>query len=146
MKQVVSWLQELKQLRLEKDFSDPPDLESYKHGYVDGFNEGVKAQKSCDDTVNRQALIDAHYDYCNNHPEASFYTWSLELMEEAPPVTSKQRTGEWVRTDLTDIIDGKRISWVKWNCSECGVEKKIGWAKDVKFCPNCGAKMNEGSE
>ena len=47
MKQVASWLKELKRLRAEKDFSDPPDLESYKKGYVDGFNEGVKTKEPC---------------------------------------------------------------------------------------------------
>ena len=41
----ISSIQELKRLRAEKDFSDPPDLESYKHGFVDGFNEGYKARE-----------------------------------------------------------------------------------------------------
>lgn len=64
---------------------------------------------------------------------------------DALPTIEERKTGKWIRTDKTDIVDGKHINWVKWNCSECGVEKKIGWAKGVKFCPNCGAKM-EGTQ
>lgn len=67
------------------------------------------------------------------------YEMAIKALEQ--PTIEPQRTGKWIRTDKTDIVDGKYINWMKWNCSECGVEKKIGWAKGVKFCPNCGADM-----
>lgn len=39
--------------------------------------------------IDVDALIEAHYDYCNkHHGEADvFYTWSLKLMKEAPTVS-----------------------------------------------------------
>lgn len=70
--------------------------------------------------------------------------WCRDALAEAlenAPIIEERRKGKWIRTDMTDIVDGKCINWVKWNCSECGVQKKIGWAKGVKFCPNCGALM-----
>ena len=38
------------------------------------------------DLISRDALIDAHYDYCNKHHDetAVFYGWSQRLMREAP--------------------------------------------------------------
>ena len=59
------------------------------------------------------------------------------------PIADRPK-GEWIRTDFEDCVDGEHIKWARWNCSECGVEKKIWWVKDVNFCPNCGADMRGG--
>ena len=66
----------------------------------------------------------------------------LEVMLNAQKAILADRPkGEWIRTDFEDCVDGEHIKWARWNCSECGVEKKIWWVKDVNFCPNCGADM-----
>jgi len=36
------------------------------------------------DCISRQAAIDAHYEYCNKHPDASFPVWSLKILEYLP--------------------------------------------------------------
>jgi hypothetical protein len=36
------------------------------------------------DLINRQAAIDAHYEYCNKHPDAGFPVWSLKILEDLP--------------------------------------------------------------
>lgn len=36
------------------------------------------------DCISRQAAIDAHYEYCNKHPDASFPVWSLKILENLP--------------------------------------------------------------
>ena len=37
-----------------------------------------------DDLISRQAAIDAHYEYCNKHPDAGFPVWSLKILEDLP--------------------------------------------------------------
>lgn len=37
-----------------------------------------------EDLISRADLIEAHYDACNNDPNKAFYTWSLQLMKDAP--------------------------------------------------------------
>lgn len=37
------------------------------------------------DSISRQAAIDAHYEYCNKHPDAGFPVWSLKILEDLPP-------------------------------------------------------------
>ena len=36
------------------------------------------------DCISRKAAIDAHYEYCNKHPDASFPVWSLKILEDLP--------------------------------------------------------------
>ena len=36
------------------------------------------------DPIDRQTAIDAHYEYCNKHPNASFPVWSLKILEDLP--------------------------------------------------------------
>lgn len=46
---------------------------------------------------------------------------------------------------VVDVAPVKHGHWIstKYKCSECGV---IVWGNDFNFCPNCGAKMDKGSE
>lgn len=65
---------------------------------------------------------------------------------------------EWPTADLLKLMERERVG--HWNiidecgnegyyCSECNKKVvKIGWSdtvKKIKYCPNCGAKM-EGTE
>lgn len=36
------------------------------------------------DPIDRQTAIDAHYEYCNKHPDAGFPVWSLKILENLP--------------------------------------------------------------
>lgn len=36
------------------------------------------------DLIRRQDAIDAHYEYCNKHPDAGFPVWSLKILENLP--------------------------------------------------------------
>ena len=47
------------------------------------------------DPIDRQTAIDAHYEYCNKHPDAGFPVWSLKILENLPsaqPETHEERT------------------------------------------------------
>ena len=46
--------------------------------------------------IDADALIDAHYDYCNEHSydeTAVFYTWSKRLIDSAPTIDA---VSEWI--------------------------------------------------
>ena len=36
------------------------------------------------DLIDRQLAIEAHYEYCNKHPDAGFPVWSLKILEDLP--------------------------------------------------------------
>lgn len=59
-------------------------------------------------------------------------------IEDAPTIEERKR-GEWVKS----IYHGDEFTWHQYHCSVCGVERKIGWFKDVFYCPNCGARMED---
>ena len=50
---------------------------------------------------------------------------------EAEPV----KHGRWIDTTVT-------VGWPKWSCSVCGGDGR----GDYKFCPWCGARMDEVKE
>ena len=93
------------------------------------------------DLISRKDAIDimnAKGDVALGTQKAVFYSAAhlLELMPavEAEPV----RRGKWER----------RTYWIgsfgenQMVCSECG--KKYGFHAPYNYCPNCGAKMEEG--
>lgn len=58
----------------------------------------------------------------------------IGLLDELPTVDAEPvRHGNWMRR--TNEL--KHPSW--YSCSECGGQFNYKW----KFCPNCGAKMDE---
>ena len=65
--------------------------------------------EECEDAISRSALIDAHYEYCNEHSNdycAQFYTWSLKLMENAPSVQPRIDKDYLVNLILESVYDG----------------------------------------
>lgn len=59
------------------------------------------------DLISRQAAIDAHYEYCNKHPDASFPVWSLKILEDLPSAQPERR---WIpRKDRMPKKDGEYL-------------------------------------
>ena len=91
--------------------------------------------------IDADALIEAHYNYCNtHHGEADiFWTWSLRLMKDAPTIEAEPvRRGRWEKiSPFTDTI----------MCSNCGYNWPTEEMKS-NYCPDCGAKTGgrEGKE
>lgn len=102
--------------------------------------------------IDADALIEAHYNYCNtHHGEADvFWSWSLRLMKNAPTIDAGPvRRGRWVKMSDTD--------GVYWACSECGEDiprishynsqfdlfPRLESIDKTNYCPNCGVKMEE---
>jgi hypothetical protein len=75
-----------------------------------------------DDLISRDAVLDACSQSIN-------ILDAMSRIEDLPSVTPKQRTGHWIECE----------DEVKCFCSEC---KEIS-DYPTKFCPHCGAKMEE---
>ena len=112
------------------------------------------------DSISRQAAIDTLNDGAEllNRvlddtdvvgAERAKYEWGLGLIEsyiadmkELPSAEPEQKTGKWVN-------DGKGF----YKCTLCGEAWSHWWAvmvppermyKELRFCPNCGVKMEKG--
>ena len=102
-------------------------------------------QEPCEDTISRQAAIDAANKVIerdtsgNNDVVNAMIAWSAYI-KSLPSV--KPQTGYWIL---------KIEDWCKWTCSKCGHTERtdIHVSLGYDFCPKCGAKMLEeptGSE
>ena len=111
--------------------------------YFDGskWREAVRVlgdylqREPCEDTISRQAvkkaLEDRFMELQKRHSADRYETnFCLNTILELPSVTPQSKMGHWI-----DSSNG-------WMCSECKRDNK----KDTKYCPNCGAKMQEVEE
>ena len=126
----------------------------------EAYRELKKTQpEPCEDAVSREAVLDALrtcYDTetitYDNGDEYIHYGDAVGEVEQLPPVTPKQGTGEWIEDKGQQILMQNFIERGEvWRvCSVCGAGHMIGhkYASDKayhntfhNFCPNCGAKM-----
>lgn len=65
---------------------------------------------------------------------------------EAEPTADVQavRHGEWVGTEFDGYADGNPV-YYEWKCSVCGCIFEDD-EPTYRYCPNCGAKMDGGSD
>lgn len=93
------------------------------------------------DTISRQAAIDiiknhsypVRYDG-NSIEQGMTLTGIEQALKEVPSVQPEQKTGRWEH-------DGGKFA-NRWICSQCGY--KFYFEKsEAKYCPDCGAKMDE---
>lgn len=99
-----------------------------------------KLSEPCEDTISRQEVVDAYGDwYVEEGTEEGFIGTVKQLLEGLPHA---QRNGTWI----TDANDNNNAY-----CSECGLLTTKDLLKRIaivgenkpKFCPNCGAKMED---
>lgn len=88
------------------------------------------------DLISRKGIIRAHKEYCEKHPEANWYKWSLSIMQTAP---SAEKKGKWIPTGEEDA-DGNQ----RYICSACQVEETHSPIVEVSYCWHCGARMEGG--
>jgi hypothetical protein len=57
-----------------------------------------------------------------------------KMLDELPPIQPKAKVGKWIRVDKTKV-----------KCSECDITHFIAQYPmgEIKYCPNCGAEMQE---
>ena len=63
------------------------------------------SKQDADDLISRAAAINAHYEYCNQHPDAGFPVWSLKILKDLPSVQPEKCTEERTETHACDFID-----------------------------------------
>jgi len=93
-----------------------------------------------EDTISRQTVLDTISElnaisfYEAQEDSKECYYEIKKAIEQLQPVVSKQKRGHWIECkDRYDI-------WYK--CSECEKEYDKHYISHIKYCPNCGAKMN----
>lgn len=52
------------------------------------------------------------------------------------------KKGKWEPIEYDGYADGAPV-WDVWECSECGFEHKGDEDTLTRFCPDCGAKMED---
>ena len=83
--------------------------------------------------IDADALIEAHYEACNEDPGKVFEAWSLKLMEDAPTI-EEQKKGKWIQKSTYYEAD-------ECECSLCGQTLTTHIGERMNFCPNCGEPM-----
>ena len=66
----------------------------------------------------------------------------LEELDERVAIMSEGKTGKWERHYSRSGV----LSDVFWWCSNCGEKCLDNWANKYKYCPNCGAKMEDAEQ
>lgn len=95
------------------------------------------------DLIDRQEAIKAIKEY--RYTDRFFPSYAVSALKELPSADAEPvRHGRWI--GISDgYADGYPV-YDEWECSECGVVFEDEF-EDVepryKYCPNCGAKMDE---
>jgi hypothetical protein len=100
------------------------------------FDMAIKAleQEPCEDCVSRQSVHDGMIKYEFHSSDMTITEFVKDVL---PPVTPTRKRGKWVKTGQSFIDPNKFLCY---SCSEC--EFDVGKVK-TRFCPNCGAEMEE---
>ena len=100
--------------------------------FLNWLNAEVLEQEPCSDAISRQAAMDA----------IGFPSLNV-LLADLPSVSdhAEQRTGHWIKAQQRGITIYSD-AYAECDCchDEQGYEPTyMGWG--MKYCPNCGAKM-----
>ena len=115
-------------------------------GAMNAINE-MPTIELCEDVVSREAVLDAIDKWVKD--KSTYIALAinegrslLERIKALPPVTPKQKKGVWVAID--------QEPHETWECDLCGFVIDGSGCIDpdeyrdiYKYCPNCGAKMQE---
>lgn len=75
----------------------------------------------------------------------AYYVDAVTFVKNLPTIEPKVRRGRWIPTEYDSYADGAPV-WDKWECSECGNEHSGEKYDLTAFCPDCGAKMDGGTD
>lgn len=105
----------------------------------------------CEDAISRKAVIDEiKQGYWDRELQSAkddpcvidaMISWSINHIKNQPSVTPAEKVGRWVRwyEDVKYENFEEHIPHCK--CSECQFMFDPYSASFMKYCPNCGAKM-----
>ena len=101
----------------------------YDRGYAQ-----AKRDLSCEDAISRQAVLEQTYLWSKDEflRVTNPFDYLRKRINPLPPVTPPPKIGHWIP---------RNSFLLRYKCSECERE-----SEKYNYCPNCGAKMEEGSE
>ena len=109
-----------------------------------------EVQEPCEDAISRKSVLSKIKEVCFSKEWVQFRVdkgsngqrdFLINYIEQLPSVTPQQKTGHWIGRFHGFPPEPTTV------CSECGFDRDfyirpIGF-DELKFCPNCGAKMQE---
>lgn len=98
-------------------------------------------QTSCDDCISRQVAVDT-INALHEKPNA-WLDLAVDAVMALPSAIPRQKIGYWIRWYERKETEQYRENIPHCNCSECGKEYDPHSSQFIKFCSNCGAKMQE---
>lgn len=103
-----------------------------------------------DDLISRQAAIDALHEYktepniSDDESEIKGYNDGIDLavsvLSTLPFAQPEQKKGKWINDKGLYKCSECNELWVHWWAI---VMEPVRMYKEMKYCPNCGAKMDE---
>ena len=115
-------------------------------------------QEPCEDAISRKSLkqkLQEHHDFFvnayggfsnlsrNDKSRVDEISNCIAMVINEPPVTPQQKIGYWLRWYERKETEQYRENIPHCNCSECGKEYDPHSSQFIKFCSNCGARMQE---
>jgi len=99
------------------------------------------AQEFCEEAISRQAVLDL----CDSKDSEYKVRHFKEDVECLPPVMPQHKIGHWIKYGVP------RCGEQHYKCTACDDYINFGvysdyYLKAFKYCPNCGAKMQEVEE
>jgi len=100
----------------------------------------------CEDAISRQAVLEGLANIAKakakSDAQKSLIGRTMFFVEQLPSVSTK-KTGRWIHWyEVIESADGKSTDHIPHcKCSECNYEYDTYSAQFIKYCPNCGAKM-----
>ena len=110
-----------------------------------GYEFGEKIRE-CEDAISRQAAIDAVENTKSAKSEdGEIYVAKInaEMNIQQLPSVSTEKTGRWIRWyEVIESADGKSTDHIPHcKCSECGKKYDPHSSQFIKYCNECGVKM-----
>lgn len=88
-----------------------------------------------DDCISRQAVLEIQAKYAEHIGATKFWQMRDDI-KALPPVTPQPKTGSWIDNNNSTISCNYCHTWFN----------KDNRYSYMHYCPNCGAKMAEGSD
>ena len=100
-------------------------------------------------TIDADAVLEkAASDLSGKESFGAAFVFSIikHVIDEQPTIEAQPvRHGRWIPTEYDGYADGYPV-YDAFECSECGHEHSGEEDTLTAFCPDCGAKMEEGGE
>ena len=92
----------------------------------------ITEAQPCEDAVSREAVLDILKQECSEIEQ-----FLAKQIRELPSVQLERPIGYWIGIDDYPYDD--------WECGKCGgqVYRTNAPFEEYKYCPNCGARMEE---